>query len=536
MWRQHPPGAHGRQLARRLPARPTTSPHWRRGCAWTYRLTIPAGGGAVIAAPLDAAALDDRVVRCWSVHRRPRLRRSPRVRPSGSPSEPPVGSSRREPRVIDGPLVVDLSRLVGRPPVRATPRRGRGHRGQGRLTARSDGARQGPAAFFDLTHGWNSPWDRPGDSGGGRDLARLIGAADAVIESARPRALEQMGIVAADVLGRRRPPGVDLDHQPRPWPGTGRTGGVRRCGRRRRRPGGERRRGTVLPGRCGHRPGERPVAAAAVLEALPPWGRCCSTWPWRPGGRVVGPAVDFGDAAAAALVGLPSRPRAPRALPVVRPAPPLGSDTAAVCAGRPGCPAARAAGVSSLLLRDADVDGGASTSGSTTASSWRSVPGQCSRGRRGDRVCGGRAAPGLHDHHLHLLAMAAAAESVDVSGGLDEAVRAAHANARPGTAICAVHYDEVRHGPLDRWRLDALAPGRAVRVTPLGCPLGPELGRPGGGGRGGGGEAGIERDHRKRPTGRLFRLDDWLRDRLTARLPPDLPRWAGALPRMAPPG
>ena len=77
---------------------------------------------------------------------------------------------------------------------------------------------------------------------------------------------------------------------------------------------------------------------------------------------------------------------------------------------------------------------------------------------------GGALLPGLHDHHLHLLSMAAAAASVDVSGGLDQAIRAAHAQARPGAPIRAVHYDEGRDGPLDRWRLDALAPGRATRV------------------------------------------------------------------------
>ena len=59
--------------------------------------------------------------------------------------------------------------------------------------------------------------------------------------------------------------------------------------------------------------------------------------------------------------------------------------------------------------------------------------------------------------------MAAAAASVDVSGASGR-VGAAHAEALPGAAIRAVSYDEARDGPLDRWRLDALAPGRAVRV------------------------------------------------------------------------
>ena len=35
-------------------------------------------------------------------------------------------------------------------------------------------------------------------------------------------------------------------------------------------------------------------------------------------------------------------------------------------------------------------------------------------------------------------------------------------------------------------------------------------------------EAGIERDQQRRPTGRLFRLDGWLRGRLPGQAPPDL--------------
>ncbi len=78
---------------------------------------------------------------------------------------------------------------------------------------------------------------------------------------------------------------------------------------------------------------------------------------------------------------------------------------------------------------------------------------------------GGALIPGLHDHHVHLLAMAAARTSVDLSGvadatGFDAALRAAKSR---GTWLRAVGYDE-RHGPLDRNRLDALLPGRAVRV------------------------------------------------------------------------
>jgi predicted amidohydrolase YtcJ len=192
--------------------------------------------------------------------------------------------------------------------------------------------------------------------------------------------------------------------------------------------------------------------------------------------------------------------------------------------------------VSSLLLRDAEVDG--ERVDVRVDDGLVVAVGPCGGVSGADEViecAGGALLPGLHDHHLHLLAMAAAAESVDVSGDLDEAVRAAHAQTGPGVAIRAVHYDEVRHGQLDRWRLDALAPGRSVRVQHRSGALwvlssvaleevgATEAGEAGEAGIAGiEGIEGIERDHLRRPTGRLFRLDGWLRERLPGRALPDL--------------
>jgi predicted amidohydrolase YtcJ len=130
-------------------------------------------------------------------------------------------------------------------------------------------------------------------------------------------------------------------------------------------------------------------------------------------------------------------------------------------------------------------------------------------------VCDGNALlPGLHDHHLHLLSMAAAARSIDVSHDLDRAVARAHAGALPGVPLRAVNYDEMEGGALDRWRLDALAPGRAVRVQHrsgaawvLSTVALEQIGALDAE------EAGIERDKWGQPTGRLFRLDDWMRAR-----------------------
>ncbi|WP_327319450.1 amidohydrolase family protein [Streptomyces sp. NBC_01235] len=75
--------------------------------------------------------------------------------------------------------------------------------------------------------------------------------------------------------------------------------------------------------------------------------------------------------------------------------------------------------------------------------------------------------PGLHDHHVHLAALAAEAASVrvgpaDVRGraGLAAALR----GGAPGEWVRAVGYHESVAGELDRWVLDAVAADRPVRV------------------------------------------------------------------------
>lgn len=76
--------------------------------------------------------------------------------------------------------------------------------------------------------------------------------------------------------------------------------------------------------------------------------------------------------------------------------------------------------------------------------------------------------PGLHDHHLHLLAMAAARRSIDATAlpdatTFDAALADAHRATAPGRWLRVVGVDD-RHGPLGAGRLDRLAPGRPVRV------------------------------------------------------------------------
>lgn len=66
---------------------------------------------------------------------------------------------------------------------------------------RPDGARFGPADFFDLLNGGKESVLLDLRSAAGRAcLHRLLERADIVVESARPRALEQMGIHAADLV------------------------------------------------------------------------------------------------------------------------------------------------------------------------------------------------------------------------------------------------------------------------------------------------------------------------------------------------
>ncbi|MEU6642865.1 CoA transferase [Saccharomonospora sp. NPDC046836] len=70
---------------------------------------------------------------------------------------------------------------------------------------RPDGARFGSAAFYDLLHSGQESVALDFRTAEGRAaLAGLVAAADVVIESSRPRALRQLGVVADDVLSATR--------------------------------------------------------------------------------------------------------------------------------------------------------------------------------------------------------------------------------------------------------------------------------------------------------------------------------------------
>ncbi len=164
---------------------------------------------------------------------------------------------------------------------------------------------------------------------------------------------------------------------------------------------------------------------------------------------------------------------------------------------------------------------------------------------------GGSLIPGLHDHHVHLLAMAARSAGLDLDAvgsavGVDAAIRAAASasvasphetvrrtraggqemrtvsgSERPGW-VRASGYDEHRHGAMDRWRLDALVPGVPVRVqhrSGLGWVLSTvgleRVGLIDGDGMVAADRPdGVEVDADGRPTGWLHRLDGWLGERV----------------------
>jgi len=141
---------------------------------------------------------------------------------------------------------------------------------------------------------------------------------------------------------------------------------------------------------------------------------------------------------------------------------------------------------------------------------------------------GGALIPGLHDHHIHLFAAAAAARSVLVGPPdvrrVDELRRALRT--APGRGwIRAVGYHERVAGELDREVLDALESARPLRVQhrsgglwvlntaacrAIGLLDAKDL------------PDGVELDEQGRANGRLHRLDDWLRARLPADEPPDV--------------
>lgn len=182
----------------------------------------------------------------------------------------------------------------------------------------------------------------------------------------------------------------------------------------------------------------------------------------------------------------------------------------------------------SLVIRRADVSGRLTdvrVAGGRVAALGPSLAPEA-----GDDVldaAGGALIPGLHDHHIHLVAFAAARESVPVGpprvtdpAGFTAALVAADRTHAAGRWIRGTGYHESVAGELDRSRLDALVPHRPVRIQHRSGALwilntagvaaarlvGPT-------------PPGVERDDSGMPTGRIHRLDAWLRDRVPVEEP-----------------
>lgn len=129
--------------------------------------------------------------------------------------------------------------------------------------------------------------------------------------------------------------------------------------------------------------------------------------------------------------------------------------------------------------------------------------------------------PGLHDHHIHLRALAASGASVPLgppqvrdTAGLAARLAQANRELPAGAWLRGTGYHESVAGTLDREALDRLLPERPVRVQHRSGALwmlnsrAAELV-----GLSDCGEPGIERDA-SGPTGRLWRMDSWLAGRV----------------------
>ena len=105
---------------------------------------------------------------------------------------------------IDGLVVVDLSALWAGPLCASVLGLAGARVIKVESNQRPDGARMGSQPFFDLLHGGHESVSLDfADPGDVELLCRLIERADVVIESSRPRALRQLGIVAESAGGPR---------------------------------------------------------------------------------------------------------------------------------------------------------------------------------------------------------------------------------------------------------------------------------------------------------------------------------------------
>jgi hypothetical protein len=119
--------------------------------------------------------------------------------PLRAPVETTIGG-RRPTRSRDRPLVVDLTALWAGPLCAHLLGLAGARVVKVETAARPDGARHGPAAFFDLLHAGHE--SVLVDLADGAALRPLLNAADVVLEASRARALRQFGIDADAYVAR----------------------------------------------------------------------------------------------------------------------------------------------------------------------------------------------------------------------------------------------------------------------------------------------------------------------------------------------
>lgn len=118
----------------------------------------------------------------------------------------PVPAPARTPRPLAEMTVIDLSSLWAGPLCGNLLSLAGARVVKVESTARPDGSRAGPRRFFDLMNGGKRSVALDlGAADGWVVLRRLLAAADVVIEGSRPRALEQRGIVATDLVASAGP-------------------------------------------------------------------------------------------------------------------------------------------------------------------------------------------------------------------------------------------------------------------------------------------------------------------------------------------
>lgn len=151
--------------------------------------------------------------------------------------------------------------------------------------------------------------------------------------------------------------------------------------------------------------------------------------------------------------------------------------------------------------------------------------------------------PGLHDHHIHLFALAARYHSVQCGpplvnnrAQLAQALRAQTLTSQTDAGwIRAVGYHESVAGELDRWLLDAWVPDRPLKIQHrsgklwivnsraaqlLSLDAHTDL-------------PGVALTAAGVPNGRLFRLDDWMREQQSKASAHEFPSLAGISAQLA---